>query len=397
MAATLSAAEAARALGVKKATLYTYVSRGWLRAVREGRASRYLTEDVESMRLRAAAAHGHDAAAASALDWGAPILESAITSIDADGPWYRARNAVELALRDVPFEAVFELLVDEVPPAGRHPVFAPAHGPFDAVAGDSLFARLAASVALYVARDELRLGTTGEVERRRRRELARRVIAGCGAEPAALAAPSLGEALAVALGAPPSSARWLSRAMVVCADHELNASTFAARVAAGTGADTGSCVLAALAALSGPRHGGATVQVVALLRPVVDDGSARRALTGALASGGAVPGFGHRLYPDGDPRAAALLAWATEVDPAATAPVARFAALATDATGSHPTLDLGLAALARALRLPEHGAPAMFAAGRVAGWIAHVDEQRKSGRMLRPRAAPPHVSRPTTR
>lgn len=383
----LTADEAARRLGVRKTTLYTYASRGWLNPVRDGRTSRYPEREVESLRIRADSVHGHDAAAASALDWGAPILASAITSIDASGPRYRGHAAVDLAERDTPFEAVFDLLVDGVLPSGPGSPVPTIGPPLDPAPGDSLFAGLAVVLALAVARDELRLVLGGDLERTRRRALVRRLVVGVGHPERSATAPTVARALAEALGAPVAAAPTLQRALVVCADHELNASTFAARVAAGTGADTGSCLVAALATLSGPRHGGQTVAVQRLVEPVVDAASGRRVLADALATHGSVPGFGHRLYPDGDPRATALLRWADGVDPTATRPLRAFADHVRDTIGEHPTLDLGLVALARALRLPPRGAPALFAVGRSAGWIAHVDEQRRSGRMLRPRAA----------
>jgi citrate synthase len=299
---------------------------------------------------------------------------------------------VALAEVDVPFEAVFDLLVDGADPEVPFAPFPPCTAglPSAPAEGDTVFSRLLVLVARLVAHDELRLAVTGAVERRRRRELVRRMIAGCGPSPApaALTAPTVGEALAHALRVDPTQASTLSRALVVCADHELNASTFAARVAASTGADTGSCVAAALATLSGPRHGGATDRVERLLRPVVDGASARRVLTDTLAAGDGVPGFGHRLYPDGDPRASALVRWALERAPAAAEPLRLFTALATEATGEHPTLDIGLVVLGRALGLPAGGPAALFAIGRTAGWIAHVEEQRRGGKLLRPRAVP---------
>ncbi len=388
----LTADEASRRLGVRKATLYTYASRGWIRAVREGRRSRYVAEDVEFLRERAAAAAGHGAAAASALDWGAPLLESALTTIDSDGPRYRGRSAVRLAEADVPFEAVFDLLVDGAPPSDPEPWFPPLPPdptPWRPV-GDTVGARLLARVAHLAAEDPLRLAQ-GERERLRCRALVRQLIGAlAGPEPAPRSrdARTVGEALAHTHGVDPARGPLLSRALVVCADHELNASTFAARVAAGTGADTLSCVAAALAAWSGPRHGGATDRVERWTAGVKDEAGALRALTEALSDGGDVPGFGHRLYPDGDPRARALLTWAAEAEPARVAPLLRLAAATTDATGELPTLDFGLVALARALDLLPGGAAALFAVGRTAGWIAHVHEQRRSGRMLRPRATP---------
>jgi citrate synthase len=107
----------------------------------------------------------------------------------------------------------------------------------------------------------------------------------------------------------------------------------------------------------------------------------RDAVAARLDRGERVPGFGHRLYPDGDPRAAALLA---ALDPGPW--WRRMFAAVEELTGQRPTIDMSLVALERTLHLPEGSALAIFAAGRTAGWIAHALEQRQDGRLIRPRA-----------
>src|SRR6516164_4951348 len=123
--ALVDAREAARILGVKVATLYSYASRHWVRSFPSGRhrEKRYLREDLESLRHRADARLGHEAVAAGALRWGEPVLSSALTEIRPDGPWYRGHPALGLA-RTVRFEAVAELLwtgdLPSRPPAWPH-------------------------------------------------------------------------------------------------------------------------------------------------------------------------------------------------------------------------------------------------------------------------------------
>ena len=208
----------------------------------------------------------------------------------------------------------------------------------------------------------------------------------------ALRAPTVAAVLARALGRGTREvARALDVALVLMADHELNASTFAARVAASTGADLPACLVAALAALSGPRHGQMTARAAAL---VDEAGTPRRAaatLRARLARGDELPGFGHPLYPAGDPRAAPMLALARAVGkgrPRARTALA-LAAAGPEVAGAHATVDLALVALAAALRLPRGAPAAVFAIGRTAGWVAHVAEQRAAGFLIRPRAAAP--------
>ncbi len=191
-------------------------------------------------------------------------------------------------------------------------------------------------------------------------------------------------------GSLPSRARitLLDRALVLSADHELNPSSFAARVAGSVGADLYACVTAALATLSGPRHGGMCDRVEALLAEVERPERAADVLFERSARGESIPGFGHHLYPRGDPRGRMLLEAAAVHAPRA-AGVRRALALAKVMRATRreePTLDLGLCAVASALDLPRGAPVALFALGRAAGWIAHALEQRAAGFVLRPRA-----------
>lgn len=186
----------------------------------------------------------------------------------------------------------------------------------------------------------------------------------------------------------PEAAAPLDAALVLCADHELNVSSFTARVVASGGATPWAAVQAGLAALTGAKHGGHTARVEALLREIGRPEDARRALAERLRRGEPIPGFRHPLYPGGDPRATELLALTRRcaLDPAALALVEATAEAVPALTGDAPTLDLGLVGLCRALRLPRGAPIALFAIGRTAGWIAHAIEQQATGRMIRPRA-----------
>ncbi len=206
---------------------------------------------------------------------------------------------------------------------------------------------------------------------------------------ASLDAPTVAGVLARALGRASSEAtRALDSALVLVADHELNASTFAARVAALTGADLFACIGAALATLSGPRHGAMAARVEALIDEAGSSGGAAVTLRGRLARGEDLPGFGHRLYLAGDPRAAPMLRLARAIAP--RRPRVRtalaLAAAGPEVAGAHPTCDLGLVALSAALGLARGAPSVIFAVGRSAGWVAHVLEQREAGFLIRPRA-----------
>src|SRR5690606_17240169 len=186
----------------------------------------------------------------------------------------------------------------------------------------------------------------------------------------------------------PRFAEMVRAALVLCADHELNVSAFAARVVASTGAHLHATVCSGLAALSGPRHGGATARAHALIGDALDAASPAGYIRQRWQRGDELPGFGHALYPDGDPRAAELLAMLRARDDNALVPaLASIIDSAFDASGQRPNIDFTLAALCHAYRLPAAHALVMFAAGRLAGWLAHALEQQETGRLIRPRAS----------
>jgi citrate synthase len=186
--------------------------------------------------------------------------------------------------------------------------------------------------------------------------------------------------LARAWGSGPAEADLIRRALVLLADHELNASTFAARVAASTGAPIAACLLAGLATLSGPRHGGAGAAAIALVEDAERLGP-DEAIARWLAHDRPLPGFGHPLYPEGDPRAEGLFA-DFRIDDS----LARLRKSVLAATGLHPNIDFALAAMTRSLRLPADAPFRLFALGRSVGWTAHAIEQVTSNRLIRPRA-----------
>jgi citrate synthase len=249
----------------------------------------------------------------------------------------------------------------------------------------------------------VRFAAPAEQERMRGRRLLRHLAAWvcAGHAPArvarALKEETVAASLAVAWGATAKRApEVLDRALVLCADHELNVSTFTARVTASSGADLYACVSAALAALSGPRHGGACDRIEALLQEVGRPERARTVVHERLRRGESVPGFGHRLYPEGDPRTPPLLeaAYTFRPEPVGVRVLRAVEETMREAGHPAPTVDFGLVALASALELPAGAAAALFAVGRAAGWVAHVLEQREQGHVLRPRAR--YVGAPVT-
>jgi len=415
----MTAKEACALLGIKPATLYAYASRGLLSSLPGppgGRARRYMQSELLRLKVQHDARSGHAPAAAGALAWGEPVLDSAITEITPSGPRYRGRLAVDLANEDVTLERVAELLwtgtlPDEASAASALRLSKPKMAAA-LEGGPSALHRLPGFLVSLAAHDPARFAArVANAEAARAGELARArdllatlplVLEPRGAHAASDPARgaervALGMARRLGLTRPRDAARAIDRALVLAADHELNVSTFAARVVASSGADTYACLIAAACAMTGTGHGGACDRVEALVRETESASHAARALEERAARGEAIPGLGHTLYPAGDPRGAALLALARELAP--RSPRVRVSLAIADAGrnlfGLGGTLDIGLVAVADALGAPPGTASALFATGRTAGWIAHVLEQREQGRMVRPRAR--YVGAPLSR
>ncbi len=369
----MTAEDAMAALGVRAQTLYAYVSRGRITAQTDAadpRRSRYSAADVAALADRKRRGRKASDVAQNAIAWGEPVLASAITTVARGCLYYRGRDAVGLSQSES-FESVARLLRDQSAP-DLVPVTdaAIAKGK---TAGARLFATLAG-----------RVGTDLPVAGRSPRSLAVDAASLLDAVVTAAAGQDsrdpAHERLALAWGCDADGADLIRRALVLLADHELNASTFAARVAASTGASLAASALAGLATLSGPLHGGMASRVAVFMAEVKRSG-AQAATADRLMRGEPLPGFGHPLYPEGDPRAQALLErfetpkrWAA-------------AAQAAEAAGSgRPNIDFALTALAKHLNLPDDAPFTLFATARCAGWVAHAIEQSQTGRLIRPRA-----------
>jgi len=180
---------------------------------------------------------------------------------------------------------------------------------------------------------------------------------------------------------------------ICTAEHGLNASTFTARVVASTGADCGAALSAAVGALSGPLHGGAPAYVLPMLEEVAAMGDAERWVQEALESGKRIMGFGHRVYRAEDPRSRILKQTAKELGAPNVEVAEELEEVALRVLHErHPERVLATnveyysAIVLDVAGIPPALAPAMFACSRVAGWSAHILEQKKTGRLFRPSA-----------
>ncbi|HEY1537320.1 MAG TPA: citrate/2-methylcitrate synthase [Polyangiaceae bacterium] len=405
----LTSAAASARLGVKLATLYAYASRGLITSLPgDGQRGRlYASDDVERLLTRHTARSGHGPVAASALRFGEPVLETRISDVDAGGPRYRGRHAIALCRAGIGFERVAELLWTGELPSEAQPAAPHASLRCDAkrlwplLKGSATLPKMSLIVGALALGDDDRHAASDAAEHARARGLLRWLAHAPAPRPPRdlRSTKPIAFTLLEALQAPltPARVRATDRALVLCAEHELNASAFAARVAASAGADLYACLVAALSTLSGSAHGGMCDRVEALLDVIGKPARATRTVREWLARGEQIPGFGHPLYPKGDPRGAYLVELARAERGASTHPKGcaksesartAFALLDAMAGGGHPapTLDAGLVTLCHCLDLPRGSAATIFALGRSAGWVAHALEQRAAGYVLRPRA-----------
>ncbi|MEU6081674.1 citrate/2-methylcitrate synthase [Streptomyces sp. NPDC047108] len=405
----LSTRETAERLGVKPETVYAYVSRGLLTSRRTpgGRGSTFDPREVDAL-----ARHGRRDQPAAGGDGGeaagAPAIATGITLIGADRYYYRGVDAVALAERYGCEEVAEWLWTGTLTPGIRfsapEETLAAARRAAGALPGHSgpVDRLRVAAVAAGVA-DPLRFDLSGATVLATARSLIPTLVdalplAGREPGPRATLARRLWPRL-TATAPDEASLRTLEAALVLLIDHDLAASTYAARVAASVRAHPYAVVSAGLGALEGPLHGAASALAHRMLAEVLERGSAAAVVADLLRAGRRVPGLGHRLYPGEDPRAQALFARLAAVKRAAPALAAAREVEATAArhTSLHANVDLALAVLSVSAGMEPEAGETVFAVARTAGWIAHALEEygepplrmRPSGRYRGPRPPQP--------
>jgi citrate synthase len=448
--------EAARRLGVKQATLYSYVSRGVLRrrTGADGRASLFDAHEVEVLARR-----GRPRLPGP----GELVIESALTEITSDRAFYRGHDIVALAahhaLEDVSWllwtgeltgrdhepwrapaaalragRAAQAALPEGTLPLERLQVIVPAlaatdpmrlhldppaviaaaqsimAGMVDCLPGTETSAGTEPSAGTETspwietgARTEASAGTKTSagtetspwIETGARTEASAGTKTSAGAEPGAEASAGANDGLTARLWrklcpgvVAPGLQDALRAALVLLADHELAASTLAARVAASVRADPYAVVATGMGAVGGALHGGASLGVETMLAAAATPADVPRVVGSLLRRGERIPGFGHFVYRAGDPRAAFLLDRIRAAAPGAPGlEVAQ--AVAAEVAGRglpSPNIDFALGVLARVSGMVTGAGEAVFAVARTAGWLGHALEEYARRTPLRPRA-----------
>jgi citrate synthase len=410
----IGAAEAARRLGIKQASLYSYVSRGVLtrRKGADGRTSVFPAAEVDRLARR-----GRPRRPAGP---GELVIETGLTEI-ADGRLrYRGHDVTALAAQHS-FEEVAVLLwtgsMTDPGPGSRWQATAAAVAAGAAAqaalpAGTLPLERLQVIVPALAAADPLRLHLDPPAVIAAARAMIAGMIeclpgTGSPAPARAANAAGTGDAAGTAGAAggdgsiaarlagrlcpgpmPPGLTDALRAAMVLTADHELAASTLAARVAASVRADPYAVVATGLGAACGSLHGGASLGAEVMLAAAEGPADAARVVGDLLRRGERIPGFGHFVYTGGDPRAVLLLGLLRQAAPGSPqlAVADAIAAEARSRALPEPNIDFALAALAAVAGLVRGAGEAVFAVARTAGWLAHALEEYARGAPIRPRA-----------
>src|ERR687895_592684 len=337
---------------------------------------------------------------------GVVAVETEIAEPDREGGVLRYRGVdIEELVGHYPYDNVWGLLVDNdldsrMPdPDPYEPAALTGNAPADLQAET---ARLAG---------EWKLGKLNEISVEQAREdlgrlsplmmeiVARSAAAADGREPAGDDVVAQGETAAERFllrwrgEADPRHVKAIDTYWICTAEHGLNASTFAARVTASTGADCGAALSSAVGSLSGPLHGGAPAYVKPMLEDVAAMGDPEKWVREALDAGKRIMGFGHRIYRAEDPRSRILKRTARELGSPQIEIAERLEEVAlAELERRHPERPLKTnveyysALVLDIAEIPPPLAPAMFACSRVAGWSAHILEQKRTGRLFRPSA-----------
>jgi citrate synthase len=390
----ISTREVAGILGVKPASLYAYVSRGLLARHRlpGDRGSWFEPAAVDRLASRSRGAAGAAARTRRELR-----IESAVTVIEPAGHLYRGRPALALA-REAHFERVAELLWTGVLP-DSDPRWAadPAQRALGRAVQRVLprrvlpFDRLRLVTAALASADPFRHDLRPEAVTRAARGLLATLVDTLPSRRSATGHPRLAARLwdRLSTRAPSSAAiGLLDAALVLLADHELAGSTLAVRIAAAYRADPYGAVGAGFGVLGGALHGAASLAAEALLVEVAEAGDPAIVIERVLRRGERLPGLGHPLYRDGDPRATLLLDLLRRAAPRSPRLRAVDTLLAATRARRYPVpnVDLAVAAVTHVLELPRGTGELIFALARIAGWVAHALEEYERPSPLRLRA-----------
>lgn len=364
---SMTAKEVCETLNISRQTLYAYVSRGKVRASAQkgdARKSLYHAHDVDTLVASKKRGRSRRAIAKSTQNFGEPILRSEISHIDQENLYYRGHDAIKLS-QTATFEDIAKLLLDiELEPLHEQN--------FELVKGRNSFERMFAATA------DLAISKKIRPSKNPYNAIIKYLLASI-CNTTTLSDEPIHVQLAKYFSDNVDFIDVTRRCLVLCADHELNPSAYTARIAASTDANIPTCILAALSTFSGTKHGSMTSMARWWVgRAAMKNDDQQAAFIKAVKS---PPGFGHPIYAQTDPRTEELIKHFEMPE--------GWESISKQVIKTHkvyPNLDFSLAAMEKSFKLRPKTGQTLFAFGRILGWIAHAEEQRKSGKLIRPRA-----------
>ena len=384
----VSAEEATRILGITPSTLYAYVSRGFIRSIADRnnkKKRRYMLEDLEKLLLRKKTEQSTHTISQNTLQWGSPILESKISLIDNGKLYYRGFNVLELVTKNT-FEEVVSLIwtgsLDTL------------HEQFSISANQKNFI----SQITYSLQDIQLFLLKLEAEDMHAYNLEQKSIEKIGITILqSLVSALTNDFSSITIAKKISNyyckgiknaEELISTALILIADHELNASSFTGRIVASTGATLYQVIIAGLSALSGFRHGGSIFKLDLMVNELQIDLQYEKNVKKRLKRGDSIIGFGHNLYPEGDIRAKILLDKINKYynNSLNFSYLMKINDVCCEVTGQKANIDFALLVLSKILDQKVEFGQLLFALGRIAGWIGHAIEEYEEKRLLRPRA-----------
>lgn len=364
---SMTAKDVCEVLNISRQTLYAYVSRGKVRASAQkgdARRSLYHSHDVDNLLANKKRGRSRRAIAKSTQNFGEPVLKSEISHIDQGKLYYKGYDAIKLS-QTATFEDIAKLLLDVDLTIDKDQKF-------DRIKGRNSFERMFASTAEMAASKKRPPNDNTYAT------IIKYLLAAiCDTE--TLSDEPIHIQLAKHFSDNENFVDVARRCLVLCADHELNPSAYTARIAASTDASTPACLLAALSTFSGTKHGSMTSMARWWVgRAAMKDEDEKTEFIKAVKP---PPGFGHPIYAQTDPRTEELLKHVEMPE--------GWEDISKRVIKTHkiyPNLDFSLAAMEKSFKLRPKTGQTLFAFGRILGWIAHAEEQRKSGKLIRPRA-----------
>lgn len=384
----VSSEEAIRLLKISKSTLYSYVSRGLLHSVEKSRADRtkkYLLQDIERLIQKKNLRSQPEKITTHSLQWGEPVIETAISYMDEKTFLYRGFDVENLA-RERQFEEVIALLWNMQEKLEFSKEFEESREIWQSFVQYDIDTFL-----MLKSREDLSVRSfSGPPLFKAAKSILFFLLYKIGG---VRKYTSIGQFVCDAYDKPPTFSRFFNSVLILSAESELNIASFTARCSASAGVDLYASIQSALISFRGRRHGGNIFRIIELFDDAGNIKNLGKRIQHYLRGGRRVPGFGHQIFTLRDPRAEFIFTQLALMDKRYRKEIDNINAIAENLLGGlRPTVDFALVLAEHLLGLPKNSSFDLYFLARLSGWIAHIFEQYEQGKIIRPRAK--YVAKP---